>query len=100
MNPIIESDIAHIAQVMRASTLSCAPHITLVDYWRRRLLSLMKMDDLTEFQLSSLQGLLRELGEIETQLSGMRADKLRGAVMAHHAPGPAMYPPLLRRVSG
>jgi hypothetical protein len=100
MNPIIESDIAHIAQVMRASTFSCAPHLTLVDYWRRRLLSLMKMDDLTEFQLSSLQGLMRELGEIETQLSELRAGKLRDTIMAHHAPEPQMYAPPRRWVSG
>ncbi|RAS33173.1 hypothetical protein [Paraburkholderia bryophila] len=76
MNPIVERDIAHVGMVMRASIMSCAPQIALVDYWRRRVTSLMKEKHLAELQVCALQRLLSELAEIEKELNVMRADRL------------------------
>ncbi|RFU49748.1 hypothetical protein [Paraburkholderia sp. DHOC27] len=83
MNLIVERDIAHVGRVMRASTLSCAPELMLVDYWRGRLLSLLGTDDLTEFQLYSLHDLMAELAGIEKQLEEVRAERPRYAAAAH-----------------
>ena len=79
MNPIVERDIAHVGRVMRASVLLCAPQMVLVDYWRRRVMSLLNEDDIAEFQLHSLRGLLRELDEIEETLDELRGERLRNA---------------------
>jgi hypothetical protein len=76
MNPIVEREITHVGQVMRASVLSCAPKLTLVDYWRRRIMGLLEVDGLTHVQLCSLRDLLRELQDIERVLEDLRAQRV------------------------
>lgn len=82
MNPIIERDIAHVCRVMRASVLSCAPHRTLVDYWRRRVTCLLELDEIGELEICSLRGLLHELDALETLLGIRITSHSNGSVRA------------------
>jgi hypothetical protein len=75
MSNLVERDIAHVGLVMRASVMSCAPHPTLIDYWRNRLMRLLQTAGLADIQRGALQSLLSELAEIESQLTRMRMDR-------------------------
>ncbi|MGF6768724.1 hypothetical protein P3T18_001194 [Paraburkholderia sp. GAS199] len=77
MNLLVERDIAHVGRVMRVSIMTCAPQAPLVNYWRRRVTSLMGEEHLAKLQLSALQDLLAELTDIEIQLAQMRSTRLQ-----------------------
>jgi hypothetical protein len=79
MNAIVERDIAHVGRIVRASVFSCAPRVALVGYWCRRVNSLIADDGLTDIQLHTLRGLLRELDGIEGELIDRRGERLRSA---------------------
>ncbi len=66
MNALIESDVAHIARVMRPSlTGDFGGPILPSDYWRRRLHELLDASALTKAQLRAIDGLLLELDEFD-----------------------------------
>ncbi|MEI5999736.1 hypothetical protein H3V53_21780 [Paraburkholderia bengalensis] len=75
MNPIIERDILHVTQVMRASLCQCEQTLD-VDYWRRRLTVLLDLDSLTESQRYSVEGLLHEIDEFEQETHSTHAAAL------------------------
>ncbi|MPW18968.1 hypothetical protein GCT13_19210 [Paraburkholderia sp. CNPSo 3157] len=65
MNPVVERDLMHIGQVMRATVVQWAPEIMLVDYWPNPLKTGIQTPRLTEYQLNTLLELMHELDEIE-----------------------------------
>ncbi|MFD1558702.1 hypothetical protein ACFSHT_24195 [Paraburkholderia silviterrae] len=62
----VEQEIAHIARVMPLSLASDFEEPVMgVDYWRKRLHTLLKQNHLTHFQLATVDTLLRQLDGFE-----------------------------------
>ncbi|WP_199272275.1 hypothetical protein [Paraburkholderia acidisoli] len=63
----VEQEIAHIARVMPPS-LSGEFEVPVmgVEYWRKRLYTLLRQNHLTHMQLSTVDTLLRQLDGFET----------------------------------
>jgi hypothetical protein len=62
----VEQEIAHIARVMPASLAGDFEEPVMgVDYWRKRLHTLLKQNHLTHVQLATVDTLLRQLDGFE-----------------------------------
>ena len=70
MATLFDLEIAHLARVMGASMIGdLAGPILPGAYWRERLHQLLDAQHLTNAQLRSLDALLRQLDELEAQVS-------------------------------
>ncbi|TXC79053.1 hypothetical protein FRZ40_31940 [Paraburkholderia azotifigens] len=64
-NTMIEQDIMHVEQVLRAFVFRWTPDATILAYWRNRLYTLFQSPHLNDYQRHWVQELIHELHEFE-----------------------------------